>query len=49
MHNENKDCNYTVYIVDDMLEYLDIDAMPNNIEVFSVDKIDREFLENLQK
>jgi predicted GIY-YIG superfamily endonuclease len=46
---ENKDCNYTVYIVDDMLEHLDIDAMPNNITVFSVDKIDREFLENLQK
>lgn len=46
---ENKDCNFKVYIARDMLKHLDIDALPDNIRVFSVEKMSPEFLENLEK
>ena len=44
----NSDCNYTVYIVDDMLEHLDIDSFPDNIEVYRIEEMSMEFLKNLQ-
>ena len=44
---ENKDCNYTVYIVDDMLEHLDIDKFPDNIEVYKIKKMSTKFLKKL--
>ena len=45
---ENKDCNFKVYIVEDMLEYLDVDELPDNIEVFTVKKMGDKFLASLE-
>jgi predicted GIY-YIG superfamily endonuclease len=45
---ENKNCNYKVHIVEDLVEYLDIDAFPDNIEVITVKKMDDEFLRSLE-
>jgi predicted GIY-YIG superfamily endonuclease len=45
---ENKDCNFKVYIVEDMSEHLDTKALPDNIEVITVKKMDQAFLLNLE-
>lgn len=45
---ENKSCNYKVYIVENMVEHLDINSLPDNIEVITVKKMDNEFLQSLE-
>lgn len=44
---ENKTCNYTLYIVEEMLQYLDLDEIPDNIDIYTISKMTPKFLESL--
>ena len=44
---ENKDCKFKVYIVNDMLEYLDFNKYPDNIEVYTIEQMNMDFLREL--
>ncbi len=35
----NKDCNYTIYLTEDVKEYINVDNIPNNIKIISVENI----------
>jgi predicted GIY-YIG superfamily endonuclease len=37
----NNDCNYIIYIVKEMAQYLDKTIIPNNITIIEVDMIDK--------
>jgi putative endonuclease len=44
---QNKDCNLKVYIVEDMLKYLDVDNLPDNIEVYKIKQMKENFLKSI--
>jgi predicted GIY-YIG superfamily endonuclease len=46
---ENSTCKYVLYIVEDMVRYLDLGAIPENIQIITVAKIDKLFLSNIMK
>jgi structure-specific endonuclease subunit SLX1 len=42
----NSDCNYTVYITNDMYQYLDTTIIPKNFTIITNDKIDLDNIES---
>ena len=41
----NRDCNYTLYIVEDMQHHLDRSNIPANIEIVVIPTIDKEYIQ----
>jgi len=41
---DNSTCKYTLYIVRDMIIYIDLEKVPDNIQIVPVDKIDKAFI-----
>ena len=44
---QNSECNYSVYIVQDMIRYIDISSVPSNITIIPVPIIDKTFIESI--
>jgi predicted GIY-YIG superfamily endonuclease len=45
----NNDGNFKVYVVEDVIDDIDIDGMPDNVEVFTVKKFTTKILQILKK
>ena len=41
---DNSSCKYTLYIVRSMIRYIDLEKVPDNIQIVPVDKIDKAFI-----
>lgn len=45
----NCDFNMKLYVVEDMLTHIDLNNVPDNIDVYTISKISDKFLKNLEK
>lgn len=43
----NKDCKFNVYVTEDVICNINVDEIPDNIEIFTLKKFSNKFLQNL--
>jgi len=44
---DNNECNYVIYVTQDMISHIDLNCVPKNIQVISVPKIDKDFINQI--
>ncbi len=43
----NKDHNFKLFVINDVVDFIDVDLVPNNIEIYKVKKMGEKFLKKV--